>query len=127
MTRRTSLEHELSKARPNNAADFGQFGNAAAMREAVVLALSLLDLKEGVPYKTISQKDIDFMKAALSAPRRNCDVGTAKEQAERYSRYCDQFIRDGLHCEKCPCCGKIPFGRCEFAWMQMPYKEGGAK
>ena len=49
-------------------------GNAAAMREAVVLALSLLDLKEGVPYKTISQKDIDFMKAALSAPRRNCDM-----------------------------------------------------
>ena len=74
MTQRTSLELELSKTRPKNAADFGQFGNAAAMREAVVLALSLLDLKEGVPYKTISQKDIDFMKAALAAPARNCDL-----------------------------------------------------
>lgn len=58
----------------------------------------------------------------LHRPRRNCDVGTAKEQAERYSRYCDQFIRGGLHCERCPCCGKVPLGRCEFAWMQMPYE-----
>ena len=49
-------------------------GNAAAMREAVVLALSLLDLKDGVPYKTVSQKDIDFMKAALAEPSRNCDL-----------------------------------------------------
>lgn len=79
---------ELSKARPKNAADFGQFGNAAAMREAVVLALSLLDLKEGVPYKTISQKDIDFMKAALAAPARNCDLplvvdGPANNNADK--------------------------------------------
>ena len=35
------------------------------LREAVKLALSLLDLEKGVPYKTISQKDIDFLKAAL--------------------------------------------------------------
>ena len=36
------------------------------LREAVKLALSLLDLEKGVPYKTISQKDIDFLKAALA-------------------------------------------------------------
>lgn len=40
-------------------------GNAAKLREAVKLALSLLDLEKGVPYKTVSQKDIDFLKAAL--------------------------------------------------------------
>ena len=36
------------------------------LREAVKLALSILDLKEGVPYKNVSQKDIDFLKAALA-------------------------------------------------------------
>ena len=41
-------------------------GNAKVLREAVKLALSLLDLEKGVPYKTISQKDIDFLKAALA-------------------------------------------------------------
>ncbi len=43
------------------------------LRDALVLALSLLDLEEGVPYKTVSQKDLDFMKSALAAPPRNCD------------------------------------------------------
>ena len=57
--------------------------------------------------------------------KRNCDVGTAEEQAERYGRYCDKFTRDGMHCEACPCCGKIPFGKCEFAWAQMPYEGDG--
>ena len=36
------------------------------LREAVKLALSLLDLEKGVPYKTVSQEDIDFLKAALA-------------------------------------------------------------
>jgi hypothetical protein len=49
------------------------------LREALVLALSLLDLKEGVPYKTVSQKDLDLIKNALAAPPRNCDVYTADE------------------------------------------------
>lgn len=56
-------------------------GNAAAMREAAALALSLLDLKEGVPYKIVSQKDLDFMKAALAKPPRNCDRYTTFNDA----------------------------------------------
>lgn len=119
MTRRTSLELELSKARPKNAADFGQFGNAAAMREALKLALSLLDLDKGCSYKTISQKDIDFIKSALSAPPRNCDVGTAEEQTKRFRRFCNNT--------KCQYCN-ITFnnGSCSFNWAQTPYEEGGA-
>lgn len=54
-------------------------GNHAKMHEALVLALSLLDLKEGVPYKTVSQKDLDFMKDALAAPARACDALSANE------------------------------------------------
>ena len=65
--------------------------------------------------------------SALAKPPRQCDVGTAEEQAERFGRYCDQFTRDGMHCETCPCCGKIPFGKCEFAWAQMPYESEAGK
>lgn len=58
----------------------------------------------------------------LHAPPRNCDVGTAEEQAQRLHRFC---IRQD--CATCPCnIGKAD-GRCEFAWAQMPYEEGGAK
>lgn len=51
------------------------------LREAVVLALSLLDSKEGVPYKTVSQKDLDFMKSALAEPVRNCDLYDSADDA----------------------------------------------
>ena len=52
-------------------------------------------------------------KAALSAPPRNCDVGTAEEQDERFDRWCDRKnIKDcwGIGCRKCL-----------IAWAQMPY------
>ena len=102
-----------------------QSGNAAKLREAVVLALSLLDLKEDVPYKTVSRKDIDFMKAALAAPARQCDVGTADEQKDRYIKFCDSHTKNHGNCISCPACNIR--GRCEFNWAQMPYKKGGAK
>jgi len=40
-------------------------GNAAKLREAVKLALSILDVGEGRSGNTFTQKDIDFLKAAL--------------------------------------------------------------
>ena len=57
-------------------------------------------------------------KEALSAPARQCDVGTAEQQAERFAKYCDRFHR----CNGCPCCGKMKYNRCEYIWAQMPYK-----
>jgi len=101
-------------------------GNAAKLREAVVLALSLLDLKEGVPYKTVSQKDIDFMKAALAEPPRQCDVGTAEEQEKRFSKFCgsnaDPTDIDGWACDRrCPLYENHP--KCKEAWGQMSYTE----
>jgi len=99
-------------------------GNAAALREAVVLALSLLDLKEGVPYKTVSQKDIDFMKAALSALPRNCDVGTPEERLHRYHELCreisDRHERIGEHAPS------FAFPTA-FEWEDRPYEKGGAE
>ena len=60
----------------------------------------------------------DMAKAALSDPPRNCDIGTADEQDERFDRWCDRKnIKDcwGIGCRKYL-----------IAWSQMPYKEGGA-
>ena len=99
--------------------------NMKAMREALEWVDDCLKRR-----RVVSAHEIGALRtqiaAALAKPPRQCDVGTAEEQAERYGRYCEKFTSDGMHCESCPCCGKIPFGKCEFAWAQMPY-EGGAK
>lgn len=62
--------------------------------------------------------------AALRAPARNCDVGTAKEQAERFNAFCSAHYDinnvDG-ECSRCPLTGNGD--TCEFGWAQMPYKE----
>ena len=62
---------ELSKTRPKNAADFGQFGNTAAMREALEEIIQIsYDIERGFP-------DVRAVaKAALAAPARNCDIHT---------------------------------------------------
>ena len=50
-------------------------------------------------------------------PLRNCDVGTAEEQAKRHRDWCNSNV-----C-KCASSCKICFAK----WSQMPYEEGGAK
>ena len=110
-------------------------GNASKLREAVEFADRELRMAtendrhgDDLVYLVGCMREVAATcRAALAQPRRNCDVGTAEEQAERYGRYCDKFTRHGLHCEACPCCGKIPFGKCEFAWAQMPYEESEVK
>ena len=100
------------------------------LREAVVLALSLLDLKEGVPYKTISQKDIDFIKAALAEPPRNCDkYATADEALKAQEQmFNDSNFANGECKLGCPECDNPRVG-CKIAWLFAPAteKEGGAK
>ncbi len=52
-------------------------------------------------------------KAARKLPLRNCDVGTAEEQEERYNSWRNA---DGL---------RAVFGKNPLEWAQMPYEEGG--
>ena len=63
---------------------------------------------------------IEKVKAVLPLPRRNCDVGTAEEQAKRFSFFCMRYHG----CGKCP----LNKGRkdCKFSWAQMPYDESEA-
>lgn len=67
-------------------------------------------------------------RAALASPSRNCDVGTAGEQERRFKEFCDahwSINNADSECAGCPL--TIEGSECEFAWEQMPYKEGENK
>lgn len=100
-----------------------KLGNSAAMREALEQIHELLgvggkpDTSMCIRYETAYQ----IAKEALSAPPRNCDVGTPKEQSARFDDHC----RKHMGCLTCPLRekdGSVP-KHCEFAWAQMPYEE----
>ena len=63
---------------------------------------------------------------ALAAPPRNCDVGTAEEQAQRFHHQCFEH-----HTGRCsPHCRTLPAKtrqECALKWAQMPYEEGCAR
>lgn len=64
-------------------------------------------------------------EAEIGKPRRQCDVGTAEEQDERFRDFCPRFI--GGTCTGCELvtCG---LSECAIAWAQMPYEaEEGAE
>ena len=102
-------------------------GNTAAMREALSDAcyamFNFIKTQNG-GYEEMA-KALDKAKAALAKPTRNCDVGSAAEQAERFVKHCQSFLnRDGIKaCMGCPCCGVVMYGKCELAWAQMPYEK----
>ena len=108
-----------------------------AMREALDAALVLLEERQKlalcrngfvqIKTKYCDLKDaIEKCRAALAAPPRNCDVGTAEEQAVRF----DAFVQDrrgDLNCTgKCPAHNGVDFGvvNCVLQWTQTPYEEG---
>ena len=64
-------------------------------------------------------------EAEIGRPRRNCDVGTAEEQAERFKTFCYIYP---LNCAGCPLKDSgITHNECAIFWTQMPYEEGGEK
>ena len=86
--------------------------------------------KQGFPAVLDVRAAIPAANAALSAPARNCDVGTAEEQDNRFTEVCTANSEDGV---RGICSETCPFGLdhqsgCALAWAQMPYEaqEGGA-
>ena len=63
------------------------------------------------------------IQKALSAPPRNCDLGTAEEQEVRFRNYCwNHSSRDkNMECQ-CPIDTEGKAG-CKLEWAQMPYEE----
>ncbi|MCR5838354.1 MAG: hypothetical protein K6G94_01810 [Kiritimatiellae bacterium] len=94
-------------------------GDNAKMREAMkaIKAKCETVLEIGprllVPY---ARDIIRCCEDALAAPPRNCDVGNAGEQTDRYVAFCNN-----TRCADCPC-DKIDED-CELTWGQMPYPE----
>ena len=63
---------------------------------------------------------LDKAKAALAAPARNCDIGTAEEQDWRFNVFCGH-----TGCNKCPLNKGVE--ECALGWAQLPYEKGEAK
>ena len=123
----------LAAACEQTVTDCNHLGNAAAMRKALerLRERALMDLYENAfaadpsgNYKKFVKRTIKIAGAVLSAPPRNCDVGTAEEQSERYEKFCYAHRSREKGCGGCPLCDIVC---CGFAWLQMPYEEGGAR
>ena len=78
-------------------------------------------VEEDGQYIAVPCSPILRMQNALHAnPDRQCDVGTAEEQAERFHLQCFEY-----HTGRCsPHCGTLPAKtrqECALKWAQMPY------
>ena len=67
---------------------------------------------------------LDTCRDALAEQVKNCDVGTAEEQVERWGTFCNRYDDD---CTGCPCDAAYTgtYTQCFSQWAQMPYKKGG--
>lgn len=106
-------------------------GNAAQLREALEAISSAISVKGNVAMTKLSTFDIKRLaEAALTAPPRNCDVGTAKEQAVRKAEYCERYAPFAdSNCDACPLCNynraqpeRMVGYSCDLAWGQLPYE-----
>ena len=104
-------------------------GNAAAMREALMeIVITATKAGATMGYDVACGIIKSKAKHALSAPPRNCDVGTAEKQTKRFSDFCAAHRHTDLpRCAGCPLENTPPDTGCSFAWAQMPYEaeEGG--
>jgi len=133
-----------------NGADFGQLGDCAKMREAMVIAKKAICNHARANHicaslawenSTINANCGDMLCAhrdlceaktaiqkALAAPPRNCDVGTAEEQYARFNKYCNARHKNDKP-NPCGCADRAsnPCAKCYSMWAQMPYEEGGTR
>ena len=72
----------------------------------------------------LNDEDRRMIESAISAPPRNCDVGTVEEQQARHSKWCHKRCIDGANEVDCihP---DIYYDLCALRWAQMPYEKGG--
>lgn len=106
-----------------------QCADTAKLREALTKILNLTNsLDEDCAVDPVEIRDL--ARAALAAPARNCDVGTAEEQTDRFKDLCRKYRRGPgprANCKGCPIEHESLHVGCTFAWSLMPYEEGGVK
>ena len=122
------MKDERHETIEQSVTDCNHLGNAAKIREALSDAcyamFNFLKTQNGC-YEEMA-KALDKAKATLAEPPRNCDVGTAEEQAKRFHSFCESNKQCG-DVYSCECCQLNSIEDCELAWSQMPYEEGGAE
>ena len=115
-------EVEMSRATSEKSS---AVGNAAKMCKALerLREWVLMDLNENAfiadssgNYMKLIKGTLEIVNAALSAPPRNCDIGTADEQYARWEKYCA--------CTKCHNCDLVSdsWSQCYSKWSQLPYE-----
>lgn len=77
-----ALKRELSKNVSKSGADFGQLGDAAKLREALVYVKQWSEDCISEEGADLVNDMIAVVEAALSAPPRNCDLYRTKEEAQ---------------------------------------------
>ena len=99
--------------------------NAAKMREALENSNGLLEELALIGEWSESAKEqIAENSAALAAPPRNCDIGTAEEQSVRMSEFCREQYKKADGISVCSACRfhYMDGLDCQFAWAQLPYE-----
>lgn len=108
-------------------------GNAAVMREALVHCELFLGnvSRHGHPMFCFGDQctacnGVDELREmvvrALSAPARNCGVGTAEEQCARHRLWCSRHSVSGdMNAD----CANTDCSACAIVWSQMPYEAEG--
>lgn len=110
-----------------------ELGNAQKMREALENCANmgeqidcLLGISDATVYafrheRCLAHNISECALAALAAPPRNCDVGTADEHAKRFYSVCKKYkLSDGACEASCPMQMSL---NCALAWAQMPYEK----
>lgn len=112
-------------------------GNQMKMREAMDAALRFIGNLEIEPYSPLDEAASELRQTimdALSAPPSNCDVGTVKEQSDRFAEFCKKHDKGcglgygskGIGHPKVTC-PAFKDMECAIVWSQMPYEaEEGA-
>ena len=128
------MANENGQEKREPVTDSHSVGNAAAIREALE---NIAGYAETARCHTEDAHVLGYLeqiekwaKEALSAPARQCDVGTALEQALRFHDFCvgNSSGINGMCKPTCPCIDCFDKCQCLAKWAQMPYEaqEGGA-
>ena len=96
-------------------------GNVKAIREALESVRNwCLNRLVNSSHQVTVEGLLSVVNTALTNPPRNCDVGTAEEQARRYEELCDSHTCGSI-CSG-SCCPLYDYDCSPFAWAQMPYE-----
>lgn len=100
--------------------------NVKEIREALETICNAIIVDGHTAKMSLSLFDIsNIAKSALAALPRNCDVGAAEEQVQRFKDFC--LPRVGKCSENGTCPARYPLNKfgvpyCQLKWAQLPYE-----